>query len=70
MPAPNSEALAELRKLVAALGGANLPVPSGFAACDDCNQSTAIYPYGRVEVCVRCWRRRDRCAALSIKYEL
>ena len=67
---PNVEALAELRKLVASLGGSPLPVPSGLAACDDCNQSAAVYPYGSVQVCARDWHRRDVCRQLAISGEL
>ena len=67
---PNVEALAEMRKLVARLGGAPLPAPSGLAACDDCSQTTAVYPYGRVNVCARDWHRRDVCRQLAIKDDL
>jgi hypothetical protein len=67
---PNLEALAEMRKLVASLGGSPLPEPSGWAACDDCNQTAAVYPYGKVDVCARDWHRRDVCRQLAIRADL
>lgn len=67
---PNHDALTEMRKLVARLGGAPLPAPSGLAACDDCGQTTAVYPYGSVNVCARDWHRRDTCRQLAIRDDL
>ena len=67
---PNSDALAALRRLIATLGGTPLPVPSGLAPCDDCNQDGPTYPYGQLQVCARDWHRRDTCRQLAIKHEL
>ena len=67
---PNLDALAELRKLVASLGGSLLPEPSGWGACDDCSQVTALYPYGQVSICGRDWHRRDVCRQLAIRDDL
>ena len=66
-PQPRHDALVQLRKLIASLGAAPLPVPAGRDACDDCRNTAAVYAYGRVEVCARCWHRRDACRALAIK---
>lgn len=67
---PNVDALRELRKLVAQLGGSLLPEPSGWDACDDCSQVGAVYDLGAVRVCGRDWHRRDVCRQLAIKHEL
>jgi hypothetical protein len=67
---PNLDALAELRKLVASLGGSLLPEPSSWGSCDDCSQVTALYPLGQVNVCGRDWHRRDVCRQLAIKHDL
>lgn len=60
--APNLEALAELRKLIAQLGGGLLPEPSGWDFCEDCSGVGACYPVGRLRVCSRCWLLRRRVA--------
>ena len=59
---PDPEAIAQLRKLVAAHGGSYLPEPSRERHCDDCTGWAVSFGFGALCLCARCWLRRDGVA--------